>query len=176
MKLIKDIARSLYTAVTPEAEQRSHALGTLTSEDQHQLAIAHFAKGVPLLIKSSSAYTRAVNVAQDLVVADRGASSFQQMCRRHVRRAASPGYFEIVALGQLIRSVTDLDEGEVEGGEAGGLMGAIRPVVEAALAEKSFVKRRSLVRAAIKEQVPGLDADQLSFAVELVLTIAPNSY
>lgn len=172
MSILKSIATSLYRFVTTEAERQANAVAELSDESRATLARTYFAKEVPLLDRGTLTYSKALTVAEDIVITHHNASSFVQMCRSVVRRNSSANYFQMVALGNLIRPQLEAVEGTPIGGEAGELLQSIDSQIKAAAAERNPIKRRSILRNAINERVKGLDSNQLSFAVELVISIA----
>lgn len=171
MNLFKDFARAIYAFATTEKERQADYLAELSAENRASIAVGYFSKDAALLERSSKEYTRALSAAEGLVLTHHRASSFNQLCRSYVRRNSGATYFQTVALGDLVRSVGDVNEGTHTGGEASKLLEAIRAELEAAREEKSFVKRRSLIGNALKREVPALNSDQRNLAIELIIAI-----
>lgn len=171
MKLFRNLAKSLYEAVVPEADRQATALTTITDEQRAQLAITFFGREAALLDRGGQTYKRAKQAAEDLIVSHHSASSIGQVHRKEFARIESDDYVQAVVLGNLLSKDTAVDLSATPVSLTNQLFGKIEEDVKAARIEKSFIKRRSIIRNAIKREVPSLNSDDLTLAVELVIAI-----
>jgi len=173
MSIIQSIAKSIYNTFVPENVRQEEATAILSNNNRVAMALGYFSKEAATLDHSSQEYKRALGAAEGLVLLHHRATSLNQMARSLVRRTSSDEYFLNVVLGNLVYAETS--KGGVpptKGGEAQKLVDAIVKDIVAAKEEKSFVKRRSILRAAIKRELPELGVDELSLAVEVILTLS----
>ncbi len=177
MKLIRDFAKYVYTTFVPEDERQAEAVNIITDEARVRLATAYFSREAVLLPHTSAEYQRALGAAEGLILSHHGASSFNQLCRSHVRRTSSGAYYYHVVLGLLLQEATHQQDEHVykSSGAASRLLVRLADTMKTVAGEKSFVKRRSQIRNAIKAEVPTLDSDKLTLAVELVIAINSNN-
>lgn len=156
MTILKKIAKVIYTTFVPEDERRAVAMTELTLSDRAVISNKHLNKDVVSLEHSDGIYLNAVKSAEELVLLHHKAGSLIKLCDQYLRQYSSVSYFKNATLSHLVS-----DEQRAK----------IVHDLAVAIDEKSFVKRRSIVRGALKREVPELDTDQLSLAVELVLSI-----
>lgn len=171
MKLFRNLAKSLYEAVVPEAERQEAAIATISDAQRTQLAITFFGRDTVLLDRNGQTYQRAKQAAEDFIVSHHRASSISQVHRKEFTRAESDDYVQAVVLGNLLSKDTAADLSATPVSLTNQLFGKIEEDVKAARREKSFIKRRSIIRNAIKREVPSLNSDDLTLAVELVIAI-----
>ncbi|ABY63106.1 hypothetical protein ST201phi2-1p279 [Pseudomonas phage 201phi2-1] len=171
MSLIQSIAKTIYTTFVPENVRQEEATAILSDNNRASMALSYIGKEAATLDHSSQEYKRALGAAEALVLLHNRASSFTQMCRSMVRRTSTDSYYVTAVLGNLVYKTESLASGQTstQGGEADKLLKAIAVEVAAAKEEKSFIKRRSIIRNAVKRELPTMTADDLSLAVELIL-------
>lgn len=171
MKLFRNLAKSLYETFVPEAERQAAAVVTITDADRAQLAITFFGREAALLERGSQTYQRAKQAAEDLLVSHHGVSTIHQVHRKEFTRVTEDDFVQAMVIGNLVAKDTATDLSATPVSLTNQLLGKIGDDVEAARREKSFIKRRSIIRNAIKREVPSLNSDDLTLAVELVIAI-----
>lgn len=171
MKLFRNLAKSLYEAVVPEAERQATALTTISDTQRAQLAITFFGREAALLERSDQTYQRAHRAAEDFIVSHHYEGSIRQVHRKEFTRTAEDDYVQAMVLGNLLSKDDAVDLAATPVSLSNQLFGKIEEDVKAARLEKSFIKRRSIIRNAIKREVPSLNSDDLTLAVELVIAI-----
>lgn len=169
MTFLKNIIKALYNRFVSVEERQADAMLQLPKDKIGELAITYFKIEVPRMKLFDKRYKDAYQAAESVVLFDNNTTSFSKMCRDFVRKSSSDDFYLISTLDNLVASVDGFPA--QPGNEGSLLMTLITGDVELAKHEKSFIKRRSIIRNAIKTQVPGLNADQLNLAVELVLAM-----
>lgn len=171
MKLFRNLAKSLYEAVVPEIDRQAEAAKIISDADRAKLAVTFFGREAALLERNSLIYKQARQAAEDLIVSHHGARSIGQVHRTEFTRIVEDDFLQAMVLGNLIAKDSAVELGATPVSLSNELFGKIAADYDTARLEKSFVKQRSIIRNAIKREVPTLDSGNLSLAVELVIAI-----
>lgn len=137
--------------------------------------VAFLKRDAALLSPTDANYKATVGAAEDLLIAHNRASSWFHLCRQVVRRSTPRSYYTMAVIGQQIEAynIDKLGVGDTyqAGGEAGKLLDAIQTELDAAKGIRNPISRRSIIRNAIKTQLPDLSSDSLALLVELVQNV-----
>lgn len=171
MKLFRNLAKSLYETFVPEADRQADAVTAITDIDRARLAIMFFGREASLLDRSSQTYQRAHQAAEDFIVSHHSAVSISHVHRKEFTRTVEDDFVQAMVLGNLVAKSPDVSLSATPVSLANQLFGKIDADVQTARLEKSFVKQRSILRNAIKRELPTLNSTDLSLAVELVIAI-----
>jgi hypothetical protein len=171
MSVIKTVVRALANRFLPKDELLTEALAARSKEDVAGEATLYIRRSAPLLDRTGQEYKKAVTAAEELLLSHHNASSLAQLCRSHVRKNSKPEYYFIAVIGQLIdqHNTANGIGSVVPGGEAGELIAKITGALTQAKEQTNFIKRRSIIREAVKAELPGITADRAAAITELLL-------
>lgn len=172
MSIVKSFAKAVYNFAFSEAERVAEIKPLLSDADRCAIATGYLARDAKVLDRNSLEYRKLLQLSEDLVVLHSGKSSFNQMARSHVRANSGSNYYITAALGRILDQHFPFNEQTAVGGESVSLTHLIGEEVKAAKEERNPIKRRSIIRKAIKAQVTTLEGTELDFAVEAVLLIS----
>lgn len=164
MTILKTFAEYLYTKFVPANERKAKVLVNLTEADREAIAYTFFRKEAPLFERGSRSYNQAHQITEDFILQHHKASNFTMLCRSHTRRNSPNSYFLQVALSNLLTSDGTPTSKATE------IIERLKVAQVEANKERNVIKRRSVIRNVIKQEYPNLTGEQLSLAVELVLS------
>lgn len=167
MSVLKSLAKFFATRFLTQDEIQE--LAPQTDIQIANTANSYLRKTAQLLSTASREYQQVLSSAESFILNHHKASSLSQMCRSYVRRNSKPDYYIMAVIGQQLEAHITSNGGYTTGGEAGQLLQSVNDDVAKALAETNVIKRRSIVRDAVKREVVGISADRAAVITELLL-------
>lgn len=171
MSIIKSIAKAVYSYAFTEAERKEEGKLLLSDADRFAIAQGYIARDGKLLDQGSLEFRKIRTLAEDFVTFAAKASSFTQMCRSQVRQNSGENYYLVAAVGRILEKHLPYSKAEVKGGETSSLLLSCSEAIEQAKAERNPIKRRALIRKAVKAQVKNLEGTELELIVDAVLLL-----
>lgn len=152
--MLKAIAQKLYNIAFSVDEQQKNAIAQLNHGQRQEIAHHWFNNDAIRLYTQTDIDVASVYICNLHAVVD-----LDQFAKRNVQAKADDKYFITNVIKRIIN------------GDVKELLNVLNDSIEIAKNTKNFVKRRSIIREAVKVYYPNLTTDQSVLVAELILSL-----